>query len=49
VVMTESGGIIEIQGTAEKNPFAKDQLDEMIESASEGISDIIDLQKSCLA
>ena len=49
VVMTESGGIIEIQGTAEKNPFAKDQLDEMIESASVGISDIIDLQKSCLA
>ena len=49
VVMTESGGIIEIQGTAEKNPFAKDQLDEMLESASEGISDIIALQKSCLA
>ena len=49
VVMTENGGIIEIQGTAEKNPFAKDQLDEMIESASVGISDIIDLQKSCLA
>ena len=34
VVMTESGGIIEIQGTAEKYPFMKDQLDEMIESAS---------------
>ena len=48
VVMTESRGIIEIQGTAEKNPFAKDQLDEMIESASKGISDIIALQKSCL-
>ena len=49
VVMTEGGGIIEIQGTAEKNPFDKGQLDEMIESASEGISDIIALQKSCLA
>ena len=48
VVMTESGGIIEIQGTAEKNPFARDQLDEMIEYASEGISKIIALQKSCL-
>ena len=34
VVMTESGGIIEIQGTAEKYPFTKDQLDEMIASAS---------------
>ena len=48
VVMTESGGIIEIQGTAEKNPFARDQLDEMIEYASDGISKIIALQKSCL-
>jgi len=49
VVMTENGGIIEIQGTAEKNSFTKDQLDEMLESASEGISDIIAFQKSCLA
>jgi len=49
VVMTEGGGIIEIQGTAEKNSFTKDQLDEMLESASEGISDIIAFQKSCLA
>jgi len=49
VVMTENAGIIEIQGTAEKNSFTKDQLDEMLESASEGISDIIALQKSCLA
>ena len=49
VVMTESGGIIEIQGTAEKYPFTNEQLDEMIESASEGISNIIALQKSCLA
>ena len=49
VVMTENGGIIEIQGTAEKNSFTKDQLDEMLEYASEGIADIIALQKSCLA
>ena len=47
--MTENGGIIEIQGTAEKNSFTKDQLDQMLESTSEGISDIIALQKSCLA
>ena len=48
VVMTESGGIIEIQGTAEKYPFTKDQLDEMIASASIGIKDIVSFQKSCL-
>tara|TARA_Y100000389_G_scaffold101038_1_gene97787 strand:- start:2456 stop:3160 length:705 start_codon:yes stop_codon:yes gene_type:complete len=49
VVMTESGGIIEIQGTAEKYPFTKKQLDEMIESASNGIADIVAFQKSCLS
>ena len=49
VVMAESGGIIEIQGTAEKYPFTKDQLDEMIESASKGIADIVSTQKSCLS
>ena len=47
--MTESGGIIEIQGTAEKYPFDKSQLDEMIESASNGIADIVNFQKSCLS
>ena len=49
VVMTESGGIIEIQGTAEKYPFTKNELDEMIESASNGIADIVSFQKSCLS
>ena len=49
VVMTESGGIIEIQGTAEKKPFTKDQLDEMIKFASNGIADIVSFQKSCLS
>lgn len=48
VVMTESGGIIEIQGTAEKYPFSKDELDKMVESASGGIAKIINFQKSCL-
>ena len=47
--MTESGGIIEIQGTAEKYPFSKNELDEMIESASNGIGDIVSFQKSCLS
>ena len=49
VVMTESGGIIEIQGTAEKYPFSKNELDAMIESASNGIADIVSFQKSCLS
>ena len=48
IVMTEQGGIIEIQGTAEKHPFTKEQLDEMIELASKGIAEIVNIQKSCL-
>ena len=49
IVMTERGGIIEIQGTAEKHPFTKEQLDEMIESASKGIAEIVSIQKSCMS
>jgi len=49
VVMTESGGIIEIQGTAEIHPFTKEQLDQMLLIASDGIKDIIEIQKSCLS
>jgi ribonuclease PH len=49
VVMTESGGIIEVQGTAEVHPFSKEQLDQMLAIASDGIKDIIEIQKSCLS
>ena len=49
VVMTQSGGIIEVQGTAEIHPFTKEQLDQMLAIASDGIKDIIEIQKSCLS
>ena len=49
VVMTESGGIIEVQGTAEIHPFTKEQLDQMLLIASDGIKDIIEIQKLCLS
>jgi len=48
LVMTEDGGIIEIQGTGEEAPFSIDQLNEIITIGSEAISDIIDIQKVCL-
>ncbi|HCX73710.1 MAG TPA: ribonuclease PH [Candidatus Cloacimonas sp.] len=47
VVMTESGKFIEIQGTAENAVFDKQQLDEMLELAAEGIQQLIAVQKSC--
>lgn len=44
-VMTDAGDFIEIQGTAEGAPFSKAQLDQMIELASKGCSELIEKQK----
>ena len=48
VVMTGSGKFIEVQGTAETNPFGDKHLQEMIDLAKRGIGQIIDIQKSVL-
>ncbi len=48
VVMTENGGLIEIQGTAEGAPFHRRELDSMIDLAENGIRGIIALQKQAL-
>ncbi len=45
VVMDEHGGFIEVQGTAEQEPMAKEQLHNLINLAEEGIKKIIELQK----
>jgi ribonuclease PH len=45
VVMTESGGFIEIQGTAEKRTFTQAELDTMLGLAKEGIQQLVELQK----
>lgn len=49
VVMTESGGIIEVQGTAEGVPFSRAQLDELLDLAKGGISELIKAQRQALA
>ena len=49
VVMTEDGRIIEVQGTAEAEPFTHEELLEMLALAKGGIMDIIALQKQSLA
>lgn len=48
VVMTEGGKFIEIQGTAEKQPFSSDQLQDMLNLASKGINELIGKQKEAL-
>ena len=45
VVMTGTGEFIEIQGTAERNPFAKDKMDKMLEAAQKGIEDLFSIQR----
>ena len=49
VVMGETGGFIEVQGTAEQAPFAREELDGMLDLASDGIQQLIALQKAALA
>lgn len=48
-VMTGKGGIVEVQGTAEGDPFSQDQFDEMMGLARAGISQLVDLQKLTVA
>ncbi|MFC1771240.1 ribonuclease PH [Candidatus Margulisiibacteriota bacterium] len=48
VVMTESGQFVEIQGTAEHEPFSSENLEEMLRAAKESISEIISQIKNYL-
>lgn len=48
VVMTEDGRLIEVQGTAEGEPFTHDELLTLLDSAKYGIQEIITAQKSAL-
>lgn len=48
VVMTEQGQFIEIQGTAEEKPFSRHEADAMLDMATAGIKQLIDLQKQVL-
>ena len=45
VVMTGEGEFIEIQGTAERKPFSKDQMDKMLGLAKKGIEDLFSIQR----
>ena len=47
-VLTESGKIVEIQGTAEGNPFDESEFNEMFALAKDGIKQLIEKQKQAL-
>jgi ribonuclease PH len=45
VVMTGSGRLVEIQGTAEGEPFTREDLDDMVDLAAEGIARLAAIQR----
>ncbi len=49
IVMADNGGIIEIQGTAEADPFSEAQFATMLALAKKGINDIYAAQHAALA
>jgi ribonuclease PH len=49
VVMTGSGGLVEVQGTAEGHPFTQEQLDAMLALARKGVAELVAAQKHALA
>jgi ribonuclease PH len=48
VVMTGSGGIVEVQGTAEGEPFSRGELDALLALAQAGIADLVTRQQVAL-
>lgn len=48
LVMTEHGGFVEIQGTAEGAPFSRMELDALLELGAQGIETLITLQRQAL-
>jgi ribonuclease PH len=48
VVMTGEGGFVEVQGTAEGEPFARAQLVQLLDLASAGIGQLVAAQRAAL-
>ena len=48
VVMTGSGGLVEVQGTAERAPFSRKELDAMLALAGKGIGELVAAQRAAL-
>ena len=48
VVMTGSGGFVEVQGTAEGAPFSRGEMDALLELAARGIGQLVAAQRGAL-
>ena len=48
IVMTESGQLIEVQGTGEVRPFSRDEMDSILDTVSVGLRQLFDAQKEAV-
>ena len=48
-VITGKGGIVEIQGTAENEPFSEDEFNQLLMLAKQGIGELVSLQSLTIA
>jgi ribonuclease PH len=48
IIMTGAGEFIEVQGTAETNPFGRQPLNQMLDLAESGIKELMAVQKEAL-
>jgi len=48
-VMTGSGGLVEVQATAEKSPFSQAEFLDLLSLASKGVGELVELQKQAVA
>lgn len=48
IIMTNEGGVVEIQGTGEESPFSRNELNELLDLGEKGIKQMIQAQKDVL-
>jgi ribonuclease PH len=49
VVATASGRLVEVQGTAERHPFTRQEMDALLDLALKGITDLLTAQASAVS
>lgn len=49
LVALASGGLVEVQGTAEHNPFSRAELDHLVTLGMNGISTLLEMQRAALS
>jgi ribonuclease PH len=47
-VLTATGGVVEVQGTAEDVPFSRKQFEELLNLAEKGVKELCDIQNAAL-